>query len=286
MKIKIFLLCLCALASLAPAALAQTVTKPVLTVEDFQGNVPKSALELLRNRVIAGIQKSGRVEVIDVHNEAALKAEQMRRESELAMGDAGRVDEMGSLMSNAILKGSIDNISVRRGEQTDINGVKRIVYRATATYTLSIINAANGTLEKQENFESIGSGETEAAAASASLEISQKPLERFINNVYKVQGKIEEIEANDGKKAKSVYVNLGSNDGIAKGKKLEVSKEITIAGKKSNKLIGEVTVTEVMGENISLCKVNKGGEEILTEFNKGTTLPVKTKEEKAGLFSL
>lgn len=284
MKIKRFFLGLCALAFLTSVQ-AQNVTKPVLTVEDFTGTVPQNALELLRNRVIAGIQKSGRVEVIDVHNEAALKAEQQRRESEAAMADAGRVDEMGSLMSNAILKGSIDNLTITRGETTDLKGNKKTVYRAVISYTLSIINAANGTLAKSENFENSATADTEGAAAAAALEIPQKPLERFINNVYKVEGKIEDIDEKDAKKAKTVYVSLGSNDGVAKGKKLEVFKEVTIAGKKSNKLIGEVTINEVMGESISLCKVNKGGEDILNEFNNGTKLPVRTKEEKAGFFS-
>lgn len=283
MKLKNLLTGVLALA-FGMIAQAQDVTKPVLTVEDFSGNASTQALNALRNGVIAGIAHSGRVEVVDIHNEAALKAEQARREREEAMGDAGRVADMGSLMSNAILRGTLDKLVVTKKESTDSKGNLQITYYATITYSLSIVNAKNGTLAASQVFEQTGSGATEQEAYNDVLTPREKPLTRFINNAYKAEGSVLAIDEEDGKKAKKVYVNLGSNDGVKKGQKLEVFKEVNIAGEISNKLIGEVTIEEVMSASRCLCKVNKGGDVILKEFNGGTKMPVKTKEEKAGFF--
>lgn len=258
--------------------------KPVLSVERFTGSVNNKTIELLRNNVISGIQRSGRVEVVDISNEDALKAEQARREREEAMGDAGRVEDMTALMSNAILKGTVDNLTVTRKQRKNYDGKIVTYYEAVVSYSLSIINASNGTLVESKTFKSSADGDTEQLAATACLEVKQKPLERFINNAYKADGKILQTE-DDGKKAKKVYVSLGSNDGVKKGQKLEVYKEIDIAGEISRKLIGEITIEEVMSASRCLCKVNKGGDVILVEFNKDTKMPVTTKEEKAGFFS-
>ena len=44
--------------------------------------------------------------------------------------------------------------------------------------------------------------------------------------------------------------------------------------------IGEIRITEIMGPKISLCKVNKGGETILTALNEGKTLKLISRQAK------
>lgn len=279
MKLRILFLSVVALFGLL--ANAQD-NKPVLTVENFTGNVNSSVVNELRNKVIAAIPT--RVKVVDINNQAALAAEKRRRESEDAMGDAGRVAEMTALMSNAIMKGNVDNLNVVRKEGHTLDKKPYIYYEATLTFSLSIVNAADGTIVAQQNFSESGTGDTEQLAVAAALKINAKPMERLINNAYKVEGKILAIDEQDAKKAKKVYINLGSNDGIQKGTKIEAFREVDIAGEKSKKLIGELTVEEVMSGSRALCKVNKGGDVILVEFGKGTVMPVRTKEQKAGFF--
>lgn len=268
------------------ATLSAQTNKPVLTVENFTGSINQQAITMLRNQVIAGIQKSGRVDVIDINNEAALKAEQERRMKEEAMGDAGRVEEMKSLMSNCILKGNVDNFTVTQEQYKTLDGKMATRYVATVNFSLSILNASNGTLVAQQNFTSNGTGETDQLASSSALSANGKYLERFINNAYRAEGKVVELDDQDAKKVKTLYISLGTDDGVQKGQKIEVFKEVTIGGQISKKIIGELTIQEVMGPAVSLCKVNKGGDVILSEFGKGTNLPVRTKEQKAGLFEL
>ena len=268
------------------ATLSAQTNKPVLTVENFTGSINPQAITMLRNQVIAGIQKSGRVDVIDINNEAALKAEQERRMKEEAMGDAGRVEEMKSLMSNCILKGNVDNFTVTQEQYKTLDGKMATRYAATVNFSLSILNASNGTLVAQQNFTSQGTGATDQLASSSALIANGKYLERFINNAYRAEGKVVELDDQDAKKVKTIYISLGTDDGVQKGQKIEVFKEVTIGGQVSKKIVGELTIQEVMGPAVSLCKVNKGGDVILSEFGKGTNLPVRTKEQKAGLFEL
>ena len=269
---------------LAATTLFAQTNKPVLTVENFTGSINPQAITMLRNQVIAGIQKSGRVDVIDINNEAALKAEQERRMKEEAMADAGRVEEMKSLMSNCILKGNVDNFTVTREQYKTLDGIMATRFVAVVNFSLSILNASNGTLVSQQNFTSRGTGDTEQLAGSDALSANGKYLERFINNAYRAEGKVVELDDQDAKKVKTLYISLGTDDGVQKGQKIEVFKEVTIGGQVSKKLVGEITIQEVMGPSVSLCKVNKGGEVILSEFGKGTSLPVRTKEQKAGFF--
>ncbi|MBD5297380.1 MAG: hypothetical protein HDR89_08775 [Bacteroides sp.] len=271
-------------AMLAATTLFAQTNKPVLTVENFTGSINPQAITMLRNQVIAGIQKSGRVDVIDINNEAALKAEQERRMKEEAMADAGRVEEMKSLMSNCILKGNVDNFTVTREQYKTLDGKMATRFVAVVNFSLSILNASNGTLVSQQNFTSRGTGDTEQLAGSDALSANGKYLERFINNAYRAEGKVVELDDQDAKKVKTLYISLGTDDGVQKGQKIEVFKEVTIGGQVSKKLVGEITIQEVMGPSVSLCKVNKGGDVILSEFGKGTSLPVRTKEQKAGFF--
>lgn len=259
--------------------------KPVLTVESFTSSSDDYELaQFVRNRVISAIQETGRVNVVDVKDDAQLKKEQERRKQESAMSDAGRVGEMKTLNANSILKGSIDLFHIEESRSTDKNGKVSVTYKGTLTYTLSITDATNGTVIGQKQFTNTSYGSTSSEAAKEVAEIKITPIKQFILNTFAVGGKIIAVDQSDKGKAKTVYIDLGSADGVKKGQKMEVYKEVEVAGEKSQKLVGEIQVTEVMSAGRSLCKVGKGGDVILSELEKGANLPVKTKEQKSNFF--
>lgn len=278
---KLFLLAFAAVGILAASA---QQNKPVLTVEKFTGDGDSRAITQLRNKVIAAIQEAGRVNVVDVTNAAQLKAEEERRKSESAMNDAGRVGEMNTLMSNCILKGNLDSFTITESKTRTKDGKIIVSYTGKCNFTLTIINAADGTVIKQQTFDNLGTGNTESEAGASCLDVKKSPIKRFINNAFAVGGKIVAIDEEQKGKAKTVYIDLGSADGLNKGQKLLVFKEVNIAGEVSKKIIGEIQVKEVMSAGRSLCEVKKGGDLIVTELEKGTKLPVETKEEKGNIF--
>ena len=78
-------------------------------------------------------------------------------------------------------------------------------------------------------------------------------------------------------KAETVYVNLGSNHEVRAGDTFTVYAPVAIGNNSGSTSIGTLTVDEVQGGTLSLCKVKKGGKEILTAIQQGATLIVHSK---------
>lgn len=244
-------LCLCM------ALLGFAQGKPTLGVENFSGSIPENALNHLRKNVMNGALQSNRVVVVDVND----------------MGTAGNYD--------AFLRCTVDGVRLKPAEIIDGKGNKRPGMQCYMDYTLSVINAANGQVIRQESFTAYGEGHREGDAVNSCVSWSEnKPVKNFFLNAFPLGGTIVAVDEADAKKVKSVYIDLGSDAGVVKGQKLEVFKVIDIAGATSTKQIGELKIEEVMGGNRSLCKVTKNGEGILVEINNGTPLVVETKEAK------
>ena len=80
------------------------------------GTISNILAEALRNKVIEGIQKMDRVELIDVDSNEALKTEAKRRQEASAMGDAVcRSEVMTTLGAQYLIQGNI----------TSMQGVKK-----------------------------------------------------------------------------------------------------------------------------------------------------------------
>lgn len=288
---------------------AHELKKKVLGIENFtySSSFSEADVEMVRNQIVNAIQKTGRVIVAD-HNSStnrALNAESERRKQESAM-DANTVADMSTLNANSILTVHLDQLSVTREIYEDTESVKgsdgeykTVVkgrypyYRATITYTVKITDCENGAVQAQETY-SYYSGSYSTYYHKATYDspkdarkgimnscVDQNAFTILILNTFKAQGKILQIDEGDAKKAKTVYVSLGSDDGVEKKQVLEVYKELDIAGEISKKLIGEVEVVEVLGASRCLAKVKKGGDVILQVMAAGGNLPVQTRDVKA-----
>lgn len=283
---------------------AQELKKTVLGIENFtySTSFSEADVEMVRNQIVNAIQKTGRVIVAD-HNSStnrALNAESERRKQESAM-DANTVADMSTLNANSILTVHLDQLSVTREIYEDKETVKgsdgkyqTVVkgrypyYMAVITYTVKITDCENGAVQGQETY-SFSSGSYNIYDHKADYDtpedahkgimnrcVNQDAFTILILNTFKAQGKILQIDEGDAKKAKTVYLSLGSDDGIKKKQVLEVYKELDIAGEISKKLIGEVEVVEVLG-----AKVKKGGDVIQQVMAAGGNLPVQTRDVKS-----
>lgn len=59
-----------------------------------------------------------------------------------------------------------------------------------------------------------------------------------------------------------MYISLGSAHGVGSKARFKVFELRTVAGRNSRKEIGELKVSAVEGEDLTLCDVVKGGKEI------------------------
>ena len=289
----------------------QALKKAVLGVEDFTYSKDFSIedVEMIRNQIINGIRNTGRVIVVDHHSATnkALSAERERRKQESAM-DANEVADMTSLNANSLLSANLDQLIATREiyKETEMRKVgdkyETVVkgeypyYKAVITYTLKITDCETGSVQSQETYQfSAGNYSTlyhkadydnPKAAIEALLSrcVNQDQLTILILNTFKAEGKVLQIEKGNGKKAQTVYISLGSEDGIQEGQVLELYREIDIAGEISRKLVGEVEVIELLGATRSLAKVKKGGDVIQQVLAVGGNLPVRSRDVKQKFF--
>ncbi len=107
-------------------------------------------------------------------------------------------------------------------------------------------------------------------------------MKDFVDESFPVTGVLEDIESfsKNNKEVETFYIGIGSEDGIAKGQKLDVKLVQKIGKKTAAKTIGEVEVVEVAGDDISLCKVKKGGAEIKAAHDLNQTVIVSSKTKK------
>lgn len=301
---KLFVLAFATMIALS--ANAQELKKKVLGIEGFSysSSFSEADVEMVRNQIINAIQKTGRVIVSDRKAQSALKVESEHRKQESAM-DANTVADMKTLNANSVLTANLDQLMITQETYVDkeyykdsngktqqrIKG-KYPYMKGTITYTIKITDCETGAVQAQETYAySAGGFSTydmqadyntaeEAHKGIMNRCVSDDDFKKLILNTFRAQGKILQIDEGDAKKAKKVFVNMGSEDGLVKKQYLEVFKEVDVAGVVSKKLIGEIEIEEIMGPSRCLAKVKKGGDVILQVLSAGGNLPVQTREVK------
>ena len=308
--IKSLLLVIFAIASVSVNA--QELKKKVLAVGDFTYSRSFSSedVSFVRNQIIKAVQNTGRVIVVD-HNtstQSELYAESERRKQESAI-DANEVADMVSLNSNSILTGHLDQLAVTKETYEDVEyyknsegkTLKRVKGRyqylkGVLTYTVKITDCETGMVQAQQTFSISGGGidyETFQSIYKNEDEVREGILRRCVKedefkvlilNTFKPEGKILQVNEGTPKKAKTVYVSLGSDDGIEIKQILEVYKEIDIAGEISKRLIGEAEIIEILGPSRCLVKIKSGGDEVQQVLSSGGVLIVQTRDVKMNFF--
>ena len=250
----IVILLMCILVSVQ----AQKNQKEVLLVDYFvSGNVNQAYAKMLRDAVIAGIQQTNRLTVVDVEMEPTLKLEEGRRQDERAMGDpVARNQVMQRLGANYALTGNITRMEGVRMQMSDGS----YYYDGQIAFDLKVVNVIDGSVKVSKPFSYAGlNAKTGQTPNEAYIKMS---MQRFVNQNFKLENRIISIEKVNKKKAETVYIDCGSDLGITKGQLFDVFIEKNTAGKSGRQNIGTLKAIDVQGEELTLCRVTKGGEAI------------------------
>lgn len=261
---------------------AQEYQKAVVYIDYFSrpSKVGAEFAEALRSKVMEGIHATNRVRLIDVASEEKLNNEEERRKSESAMADeTARVSQMNTLGANYIITGEI--VSMEATRKTDKNG--RVSYRGSVQWNIKVIDAETGTLIKTASYEHSGltggSGDTPLKAIIGACDYARINMDDLAEEVFPLTGEVLKVETvnKKGDKAESVIIDLGTSHGITKGQRMRVFVEIDIAGEIGQKEIGTLNAKEVLSAGRSICKVSKGGDQLLKAINSGQKLLVQTR---------
>lgn len=250
--------------------------KPVVYVEYFSRttDIGEAVTEQIRNSVIAAINQTQRVELIDVASVPSLQVEAERRQSEAVLADeTARMTVMKQAGATHILQGFVSQLSIQK-KRTDGSNPSDY-YTATITYTLKVIDAETGKLKTSSDIAlgrsmlDLSTGNTPEEAVTAVLKANRKKIEDFMDTNFKLKAVVlgEEFTVK-GDEIETCVITLGSDHGIAKGQPVEVFVVRMVAGRESQKQIGTLKVTEVLAGDISQCKVTKGGAEMKTAMDE------------------
>lgn len=278
-----------AIAMLVIPGMAQEETqgKPNVLIDYFSrpSSIPFKWAETVRTSVMQGLHNSNRVSIIDIDANDALKVEQERREEEnLSCGDnIERLAVMQQEGADFVLQGVINDITISK--TTTSSGT---TYDPVYAFTLKVIDPKTGKIVATETFKAPNgifdlTGFTCIAyspdeAVTAYSIIIPKKIQKFIRSAFPIQGSVLELADVKGDNVKTLYISVGDALGAKKGQKYDVREVRTIGGKESRRLIGEIEVSDVEGDELSLCKVKKGGQDILKSFKAGNKLIINSME--------
>ncbi len=258
--------------------------KPTVFVEAYGKTGEEKAV---RNAVMTALTNSRRMVLIDAESEAIANNEDIRRTgenvtagSDMVAERMGAVVRLGAQYYLCITADNISHTTERVGQSVSAN--------CKITLTAKAIDPSESKVlaTSQMTFSGSNSKNIKDEAFKEALEqitdkgsiLKQNPLLQFIEENFPITGQILEINDSKKDKAITVYINAGSDHGVIKGTKFEVLKEKKIGTRTAWEKIGELSAAEIQAEDLTLCKVTKGGDVIYTEINEnGKTLKVRSR---------
>ena len=236
----------------------QKVLGTILDIAAGQVTIDKGQyVDAVRAKVLQGIGASYRLHAID------------------GPYQAGEVKTDGTTL---YASGILTNISTTQRSVEDAKKKVHIEYKAQISVTVHLKDAATDKVVNSKTFTVSDYDcswiETSEGAITNALAALGKRVHSYYNTLFPLHASIIEGSTEKKDKQKEVYIDLGSQSGVHKGMHLKVFVTKTVAGKEAKKEIGKLKVEEIQGDEVSLCKVQKGGAEIKAALDAGETVLV------------
>lgn len=260
----------------------QNVKKGVCVDEfTFNSSIGTNWVTNLRNNVMEGILKTGRVQVIDITTLKDLPTEEQDR--------LAKIKELGV---DVLLQGHYNSLDCQAKTKDG-----KTHYETASDFNLTLKNVETGEVISTQNFKNTWySGETSQESITSALKEAIDDMRKFIDNNFKMEAIIKALDQVHPKKgARTVYITVGSDAGVQVGGGLldtalnagasgasifDVFQEVKIVDQIATKQIGTLKAKEVMGANLTLCTVTKGGVEIQKAFEQNIKLIVVSRAAK------
>ena len=276
------LIMLCAISAFAQDN-DQNAKKGVCVDEfTFNSSIGTNWVTNLRNNVMEGLLKTGRLKIIDI---TTIKDLPTVKEDRLA-----KIREYGA---DVTVKGHYNSLDCKSKTKDG-----KTHYETTSDFTLTLESTETGEIIGTQTFnESSYSGDTAEESITSALKDAIGDMRKFVDNNFKMEAVIKALDQVHPKKgAKTVYISVGSDAGVRVGGSIledplggtasmfDVFQEVQIANEPVAKKIGTLKAKEVMGANLTLCTVTKGGVEIQQAMEQNIKLIVVSRAAKGPLF--
>ncbi len=196
----------------------------------------------------------------------------------------GQLSKDEAAQSNAMyIDGTVSNLSTTSKTEdykVDGNTRYRTYYKALIGVTLHFKDAKTDEVVASPAFNlsewDVSWIETQEGAMMKALEKLTFRVTSYCNKWLPLSANVLEGARDKKDKQKEVYIDLGSAEGAYEGLHMGVYTVKMVAGKEAKKQIGRLKIMEVLGEDISLCKVQSGGKDIKAALDAGEALVIQT----------
>lgn len=228
--------------------------------------------------------EKGLHEVIDINSLSAVGQEIYRQSGESALNEDNmrRLSEAGVKGADYIVLGTLSNydaIPVKndKGQITGYNGKLNFVFKVT--------NLKDGTQKGMADISctTFLSEKTKDAAIMKAVKNAKDKVIKKIKGIFPITAEIVEITSEKKGAAKTLLIEAGTALGVQKGDQFKICEEKEFRGKKRLIEIGRIKVVDVQGDDFSECKVIKGGNKILSDFNAELKIFAQMIERGGGL---
>lgn len=179
--------------------------------------------------------------------------------------------------TNLIVDGTINFISTTTELKVHKDKRDKVPeFYAQINVTLNLKDPATGTVINSQVFDVNRSGYTWVSsldtAIKNALESLRRKVGKYYNAAFPYTARILERGTEKKDKQKELYIDLGSAHGLHDGIHFDVYTVGSIGGKETRKEIGRLKVKEVIGEEVSLCKVTSGSKDIKAALDANAKL--------------
>lgn len=187
-----------------------------------------------------------------------------------AIDGAFQEGEVKEGMKALYVDGTILNVSTTTQIETHTDSKKKTYtityYKAIIGVTVNVKDATNDYVVNSQTFNvsdyDLSWVESTEGAINNALKVLSGQITRFYNRYFPLSAFIIERGNEKKDKQQEVYIDLGGQHGAYSGMHLTVYSVKTIAGRYARKELGKLKIKDVMGDDISLCKVTSGGKNI------------------------
>ncbi len=265
----------------------QKKTVAITSFETTTSNISVKYIKAIEDKVKEAFYSTNRFDIVDRTNYKKIKEEKELQKSEDFM-DGRTVGQTNLEGAEQLVTGSISQIDIIK-KYTE----ESYYYECNISFSLQVIDVATGQVLASELIRpkqsliggvwsaSLGESGTPEKAFYNALKGTQKAINKFVGKHFPVITLIIEISEASSNKAKILLINTGNLNGAKKNQKFQVVELVNMkVGDKEivrTIEIGEIKITKVEGEEISVAKVIKGGGAIFSKFNSGAKIECHSK---------
>lgn len=179
-----------------------------------------------------------------------------------------------------LLEGTVSSLETGTVLPDKLKDANKASYYGRAVFDIHLKDLQTNEIFLSHHFERESSSYSYYSSAEKALENAiqwaNASVTEYLDYVFPLRGCVLEKSLEKKDKMKQVYINLGTNWNVHEDQRFGVYVVGSVAGRETKREIGRLKVEEVLGFDISLCKVSKGGKEIKNAMDSGAMVVVQS----------